>query len=110
MLSGGVLAGAEIDRMGGEIIGEEGHWDSFVESGDPASTIYDGPGDTQLWKMVSTQSALPDTNSQVFCMDLGVGLIVQRKADFVFEGEKALQFTRTHSTFFSGDRWALPSI
>jgi YD repeat-containing protein len=96
LLSGGVLTGAEIDRMGGEIIGEEGHWDSFVESGDPASTIYDGPGDKQLWKMAYTQSALPDTNSQVFSMDLGVGLIVQRKADFVFPEEKALQFTRIY--------------
>jgi len=96
MLSGGVLSGAEIDRMGGEIIGEEGHWDSFVESGDPASTIYDGPGDTQLWKLAFTGSALPDTNSQVFCMDLGVGLIVQRKADFVFADDKSMQFTRIY--------------
>lgn len=89
LLSGGVLSGSEIDQMGGAVIGEEGQWDSFVESGHPASTIFDGPGDKQLWKMAFTGSALPDTNLQVFCMDLGVGLIVQRKADFVFEGDKS---------------------
>jgi predicted Zn-dependent protease len=35
-LSGGVLSGYEIDQMGGEIIGAEGKWDSFVNSGGPS--------------------------------------------------------------------------
>jgi len=94
LLSGGVLSGAEIDQMGGEVIGAEGQWHSFVESGDPAVTLYDGPGDKLLWKMAYADSALPDTGVQLFCVDAGVGLILQRKADFVFEDEPALQFTR----------------
>jgi YD repeat-containing protein len=96
LLSGGVLSGFQIDRMGGEVIGAEGQWDSFVESGDPAVTIYDGPADKLLWKMQYTESALPDTSTQVFCVDAGVGLIMQRKAEFVFEDEPAMQFTRIH--------------
>jgi predicted Zn-dependent protease len=39
LLSGGVLSGFQIDRMGGDVIGAVGHWDSWVESGDPAVTI-----------------------------------------------------------------------
>jgi YD repeat-containing protein len=96
LLSGGVLSGFEIDRMGGDVVGAVGHWDSWVESGDPAVTIYDGPGDKLLWKMQYTQSALPDQATQSFFMDAGVGLIIQRKADFVFEDEPAMQFTRVH--------------
>jgi YD repeat-containing protein len=105
LLSGGVLSGIEIDRMGGEIIGAERQWDSFVTPGDASVTLYDAPnehgpnespGDKLLWKMAYTGSALPDTGSQVFCMDLGVGLIIQRKADFVFPDEPALQFSRIY--------------
>ena len=96
LLSGGVLSGLQIDHMDGNVIGAEGHWDSWVESGDPAVTIYDGPGDKLLWKLQYTQSALPDTATQSFFMDAGVGLIVQRKADFVFEDEPAMQFTRVY--------------
>jgi YD repeat-containing protein len=100
LLSGGVLSGTEIDRMGGEIIGAEGQWDSFVTPGEPSVTLYDSPdeghGDKLLWKIAYTRSALPDTGSQVFFMDLVLGLIVQRKADFVFPDEPALQFSRIH--------------
>jgi YD repeat-containing protein len=96
LLSGGVLSGIQIDRMGGEIVGAEGRWHSFVESGDPAVTIYDGPANNLLWKMQYTESALPDTSTQVFCVDAGVGLIMQRKADFAFGDEPALQFTRVY--------------
>jgi len=96
LLSGGVLSGTEVDQIGGQLIGAEGQWDSFVESGDPAVTIYDGTGGKRLWKMAHTDSALPDTSVQVFCVDAGVGLIMQRKADFVFEGEPTLQFTRIY--------------
>jgi YD repeat-containing protein len=76
-----------------------------VTPGDASVTLYDAPnehgpnespGDTLLWKMAYTGSALPDTGSQVFCMDLGVGLIIQRKADFVFPDEPALQFSRIY--------------
>jgi YD repeat-containing protein len=104
LLSGGVLSGIQIDRMGGEIVGAQGRWDSFVESGDPAVTIYDGPADTLLWKMQYTESALPDTSTQVFCVDAGVGLILQRKADFVFDDEPSMQFTRIHRNQDDGSR------
>ena len=96
MLSGGVLSGLEIDLMGGQLIGADGRWEPFVERGSPSVTIYDPPGDKLLWKIDETGSALPDTGSQVFCVSLGVGLFVQRKADFVFEKEPALQFTRVY--------------
>jgi predicted Zn-dependent protease len=48
LLSGGVPSGFQVDQMGGEIIGTSRQWDSFVESGDPAVTIYDGPGERSL--------------------------------------------------------------
>jgi YD repeat-containing protein len=98
LLSGGVFSGNKIDAMGGDVIGAEGEWHSFVQDGDPAVTIYDGPGDKQLWKMEYTGSALPDMGGQVFCADGGVGLFIQRKADFVFEDEPAMQFTRVYRT------------
>ncbi|MGA8272986.1 MAG: DUF6531 domain-containing protein, partial [Candidatus Sulfotelmatobacter sp.] len=96
LLSGGVLSGFEIDEMGGEVLGAEGEWHSFIEEGDPSVTIYDGPGDKLLWKTAYTESALPNTDTQVFCIDAGVGLIIQRKADFVFEDEPVMQFTRVY--------------
>jgi YD repeat-containing protein len=96
LVSVGVLSGTEIDAMGGEIVGAEGGWDPFPESADPAVTIYDVPGKEQLWKMAYVGSALPDSASQVFCADLSVGLLIQRKADFVFEDEPSLQFTRVY--------------
>jgi YD repeat-containing protein len=96
MLSGGIPSGAVIDRMGGDIIGAEGHWHSFIESNDPSTTIYDGPGDKQLWKLDHACCALPDTNSQLFSMGLGTGIILQSKADVVFEGDRPMQFTRIY--------------
>lgn len=96
LLSGGVLSGFQIDRMGGDVIGAKGHWDSWVERGDPVVTIYDGPGEKLLWKMQYTASALRSTAMQTFRVDTGVGLIILRKADFVFEDEPAMQFTRVH--------------
>jgi YD repeat-containing protein len=96
LLSGGVLSGFQIDRMGADVIGAEGRWDSFVESGDPVVTIYDGPGDKLLWKMQYTESAIPDTATQTFRVDTGVGLMILHKADFVFEDDPAMQFTRIH--------------
>ncbi|MGA9393673.1 MAG: DUF6531 domain-containing protein, partial [Candidatus Sulfotelmatobacter sp.] len=96
LLSGGVLSGAEVDQMGGEMIGAEGQWHSFVNSGAPAVTLYDGPGDKLLWRMEYVWSAFPDTAAQVFSVDADLGLMIQRKADFIFEDEPALQFTRIY--------------
>jgi YD repeat-containing protein len=96
LLSGGVLSGLEIDRMGGELIGAEGRWHPFIDSGDPGVTIYDGPGNRLLWKMNYAERALPDPSTQLFSVDAGVGLIIQRKADFVFPDDPNLQFTRVY--------------
>ncbi len=96
LLSGGILSGEEIDSMGGDIIGGEGHWDSFRESGGPSTTIYDGPGDKQVWKLARACCALPNPNSQLFSMGLETGMIVQQKADFVFGADKPMQFTRIY--------------
>jgi YD repeat-containing protein len=96
LLSGGVLSGWEIDEMGGTIVGSEGRWDPFFESGGPAVTIYDVPGKAPLWKREWAGSALPDTAAQTFSVALDVGLLVQRKTDFIFEDEPALQFTRIY--------------
>jgi len=41
-------------------------------------------------------AALPDTAAQVFSASLGVGLFVQRKTDFAFDDEPALQFSRVY--------------
>jgi predicted Zn-dependent protease len=95
LLSIGVLSGSEIDEIGGQIIGAKGVWDPFPAPGSPTVTIYDSPGRQQLWKM-SDEGAPPDTKSQVFLADLSLGLFTQRKADFVFEDEPALQFTRVY--------------
>jgi predicted Zn-dependent protease len=96
LLSGGVLSGLEIDQMGGRIVGAEGRWDPFFESGGPSVTIYDTPGKSPLWRRKYADSPLPDTNGQVFSASLAVGLFVQRKMDFVFEDEPALQFSRVY--------------
>jgi YD repeat-containing protein len=96
LLSGGVLSGFEIDRMGGELIGGEGQWHPFIESGDPGVTMYDGPGNRLLWKMKYVERALPDPSTQLFTVDAGLGLLIQRKADFVFPNDPYLQFTRVY--------------
>ena len=96
MLSGGVLSGTEIDQMGGNIIGAENRWDSFQESGAPSVTIYDLPGQKILWRMVDADHTLPNNASQVFSAGLGAGIFAQRKDDFVFNDEPAMQFSRVY--------------
>jgi len=96
MLSGGVLSGREIDLMGDDVIGEENQWNPFIDSGTPAVSIYDIAGKKPLWMRTLATSALPDTNVQVFSAGLEAGLLVQRKADFVFPDEAAMQFTRVY--------------
>jgi YD repeat-containing protein len=96
LLSAGVLSGTEIDRIGGTTIGAEGRWDPFVQEGEPSITIYDIPKKETLWRMVAAAPELPDTASQVFSASLGVGLFVQRKTDFIFADEPALQFSRVY--------------
>jgi YD repeat-containing protein len=96
LLSGGVLSGMEVDQMGGDVIGAEGSWDPFVESGDPSVSIYDVRGKPVMWNLEYAGQALPDTNSQVFSADLTLGLLVQRKADFLLDGAFPLQFTRVY--------------
>lgn len=96
LLSGGVLTGREIDRMGGQIIGQERQWDPFIERGAPAVTIYDVGDKPPLWVRTWSRRALPDTAAQVFSVSLDVGLLVQHKADFVFPDEPAMHFIRVY--------------
>lgn len=96
LVSGGVLSGSEIDQMGGTLVGSEGRWDPFIDSGGPAVTIYDVPGKSPLWKKQIASSALPDTSAQVFSASLNVGLLVQYKSDFLFPDEPGLEFTRVY--------------
>jgi len=94
LLSSGVLSGIQIDEMAGDVIGAEGRWDPLLQAGGPSVTIYDVSGKTMLWRMAYSASALPDTSSQTFCASLTNGLLVQRKTDFVFENDPAMQFSR----------------
>jgi hypothetical protein len=50
LLSGAVDSGMEIDRMSGEVIEEDGAWESFTDSGDPGFTVYDSPKKAPLWR------------------------------------------------------------
>jgi YD repeat-containing protein len=96
LMSGGVLPGWEIDQMGGQIIGAEGKWDPFFNYGGAAVTVYDVRGKTPIWRWDYAESALPDINTQIFSSSLTVGLIIQRKMDFVFPDEPSLQFSRVY--------------
>lgn len=96
LLSGGVLSGREIDEMGGSVIGADRRWNPFIDSGAPSISIYDAPGKNPVWTREWSETALPDTAAQVFSVSLDVGLMVQRKADFVFPGEPTMQFTRIY--------------
>ena len=96
LLSGGVLSGDEVDFMSGSIIGAEGRWDPFVESGEPEVTIYDLPDKPPLWRVTFSDEALPDTSAQVFNADLALGLFVQRQTDFRLDGKFNLQFVRVY--------------
>lgn len=82
--------------MGGRIIGAEGRWDPFVEPGEPSITLYDLPGKDLLWRRSWDDSTLPDTAAQDFSVSLGAGILVQRKADFLFAEEPSLGFTRVY--------------
>jgi len=96
LLSAGVLSGREIDRMGGQIIGQERQWDPFTDHGSPAVSIYDIGGKPPLWVRTWSGTALPDTTAQVFSVALDVGLLEQHKADFTFHDEPAMQLTRVY--------------
>lgn len=96
MLSGGVLSGWGVDRAGENIIGSNGKWDPFADSGEPAITIYDVPPSRPVWRWGYDDSAPADTRSQIFSASLGIGLFTQRKTDFVFPDEPSLQFSRVY--------------
>jgi len=96
LLSGGVLYGFQVDFMGGTIIGSEGRWDSFINEGEPAVTIYSVPDRPPLWRMTESGEALPRYGAHVFRADLGSGLFIDRIEDFHLEGEYPLRFTRSY--------------
>lgn len=98
LLSGGVLSGTEVDEMTGDIVGARGSWVSFGQSGEPSVSIYDVPGKPVLWNFEFTRQPVRDTNAQVFSADLPLGLLVQRKADFLLGGDFPLTFTRVYRT------------
>ncbi|MGA3295726.1 MAG: cytochrome c oxidase assembly factor Coa1 family protein [Candidatus Acidiferrales bacterium] len=98
LLSGGVLSGEQIDRMGGQIIGAEGRWDPLSNQGEPAVTLYDFPGKPVLWRLAYEDRAIPDTSVQLFMADLGLGTLTQRQVDFVLDGTYPLEFTRVYTT------------
>jgi YD repeat-containing protein len=100
LLSGGVLSGWQIDNMGGEVIGPDGVWSSFLNSGDPGFSVYDVPGKPALYKTDYLNRPIRDTGAQLFSTDLSLGLLVQRKMDFMFDGESPLLFSRVYT---SGD-------
>ncbi len=96
LLSGGVLSGREVDLMSGSIIGAEGRWDPFINSGDIEITIYAVPGKPIVWRLAKSREILPQTSTHVFNADLTIGLFIYRKTDFRFDGDCPLQFTRAY--------------
>jgi len=98
MLSGGALSGEEVDLMSGSIIGSEGHWDPFIDSGDIGVTTYIVPGRPVVWRMTTSSEALPQTSAHVFSADLTAGIFSYSKTDFHFDGAYPLQFTRVYRT------------
>lgn len=97
LLGGGVLNGWQIDQMGGQVIGADGAWNSFINSGDPGFTVYDAPGKPVLWRTEYVNQAVRDTAAQLFSTDLSLGLFVQRKMDFILDDEYPLRFTRVYT-------------
>jgi YD repeat-containing protein len=96
LLSGGALSGREVDLMSGSIIGAEGQWDPFINSGDIEVTIYTVPGKPIVWRLAESREILPQTSSHIFNADLTIGLFNYRKTDFRFDGDYPLQFTRAY--------------
>ena len=97
MLYGGILAGNEIDAMGGSIVGADGEWEAFEASGGAADvTIYDVPGKLPVWRISESGETLPQTSAHVFVANLSAGLFMLRKTDFFFEGQFPLQFIRAY--------------
>jgi YD repeat-containing protein len=96
MLSGGALSGDEVDLMSGSIIGAEGQWDPFIDSGDIGVTAYAVPGKPMVWRMEPSNEALPQTSARVFSVNLTTGVFNYSKTDFLFDGAYPLQFARVY--------------
>jgi YD repeat-containing protein len=96
LLSGGVLSGQEVDLMSGSLIGAEGQWDPFIDSGDIGVTMYATRDKPLLWRLAASCGELPGTSVDVFNADLTIGIFAYRKTDFRFDGEYPLQFTRVY--------------
>ncbi len=97
LLSGGILSGMAIDLMGTQVIGAEGVWSSFYNTGDPGFTVYDVPGKPALWRVDFLNEAVKDTRTQIFSADLSLGLFVQRQMDFMLDGDDPFEFTRVYT-------------
>ena len=94
LLSGGVLSGSEVDLMSGSIIGAEGRWDPFIDSGEIGVTLFNVPGKPLLWKLVETNEVLAPTSAHSFSADLTIGLFISRQVDFVLDDP--LRLTRVY--------------
>jgi YD repeat-containing protein len=97
LLSGGMLSGTAIDLMGTQVTGAEGAWSSFFNTGDPGFTVYDVPGKPALWRTEFLNEPVRNTDAQIFSTDLGLRLFVQRKMDFILDGDDPFEFTRVYT-------------
>lgn len=98
LLSAGFLSGMGIDLMGTQVIGAEGAWSSYYNEGDPGFTVYDVPGKPALWRTDFLNEPVRNTDAQIFSTDLSLGLFVQRKMDFILDGDDPFEFTRVYTT------------
>src|SRR5260370_21744283 len=98
LISRGGWSGREVALMSGSIIGAEGRWDPFINSGDIEITIYAVPGKPIVWRLAKSREILPQTSTHVFNADLTIGLFIYRKTDFRFDVDCPLQFTRAYRT------------
>lgn len=97
LLSAAVSSGWEVDLMGGRIIGAEGRWDPFPDSGEAGVMIFLAPNKLSLWRIRDySNETLPQISAHVFGADLALGLFIDHTVDFRLEGDYPLQFTRAY--------------
>jgi YD repeat-containing protein len=98
ILSAGVLSGKQIDYMSGNIVGAEGHWDSYFSAGEPMVNMTVAPGKKTSWVISYPGPSIPDRSMEYFTADLAIGLFIQRRLDFIFADEYPLEFARVYTS------------
>ncbi len=96
LLSAGVLAGEQVDYMSGQIIGAKGHWASLKNGGAPVIGVTVAPGKPTSWTMEGVGYSAPNATWNISHADISVGLFLERKIDFYFDGEYPLEFARVY--------------